>query len=138
MLPIRCPRSITLPGKLEHASLRMFSTFPRTLSAVSSVATGISSKRTHRRRPFCSKSSLACSSLVIHSWSSSIADLNSYLCFFMAFSTSRGISLRSSNFPLITLTMLPLLVSIGMALPDLVSDILKQFMTIKLKETPII
>ena len=56
----------------------------------------------------------------------------------MAFSTSRGINLRSSNFPLITQIMLPLLVSIGMALPDLVSDILKQFMTIKLKETPII
>ena len=62
----------------------------------------------------------------------------------MAFSTSKLISslisdkrsaLSSSNFSLITLIILDSLVSTGVAVPDLVSSILKQCITIELKET---
>ena len=143
-LLIQCAQSITLRDKLDHASFKMFLTFSRTLSAVSSFAAGISFTHTHRWRPSCSKSSFSCSSLVTLSRSSPIADLHSSFCFFVAFCTSKWISslisdkrsvLSSLNFSLVTLITSNSLISIGVALPDLVSGILKQGMTITLKET---
>ena len=143
-LLIQCVQSITLPDKLDHASFKMFLALSRALSAVSSFAAAISFTRTHRWRPSCSKSSSLCSSLVTLSRSSPIADLNSSFSFFIAFCTSKWISslisdkrsaLSSSDFSLVTLITSNSYISIGVALPDLVSGILKQGMTITLKET---
>ena len=126
-----------ISNKLGHAFLKKFLTFSRSLSAVLLVATSISSTQTWWR-PYCSRPyrpSWTCSSLVICSWSLSIADLNYSFYFFMAFSTSKWNSsliydkrsaLNLPNFTSFILIISNSLVSIGVGLPHLLCGILKQ------------
>lgn len=131
-----------ISNKLGHAFLKKFLTFSRSLSAVLLVATSISSTQTWWRpycsRPYCSRPyrpSWTCSSLVMCSWSLSIADLNYSFYFFMAFSTSKWSSsliydkrsaLNLPNFTSFILIISNSLVSISVGLPHLLCGILKQ------------